>query len=36
MAGSLNNMFNFSNGAVVPIPTPVILNPTTGACVSGC
>jgi phospholipase C len=35
-AGTLNNMFNFSNGAVIPNPTPVILNPTTGACVSGC
>jgi phospholipase C len=35
-AGTLNNMFNFSNGAVIPNPTPVILNPTTGACTSGC
>jgi phospholipase C len=35
-AGTLNNMFNFTNGAVVPNPTPVILNPTTGACTSGC
>jgi phospholipase C len=29
-AGTLNNMFNFTNN-VVPNPTPVILNPTTGA-----
>jgi phospholipase C len=35
-AGTLNNMFNFTNGAVVPNATPVILNPTTGACTSGC
>ena len=35
-AGTLNNMFNFTNGAVVPNATPVILNATTGACVSGC
>jgi phospholipase C len=35
-AGTLNNMFNFSNGAVVPNATPVILNPATGACTSGC
>jgi phospholipase C len=30
VAGSLNAMFNFSNGAVVPNPTPVYLSPTTG------
>jgi len=36
IAGSLNNMFNFTNGAVIPNPTPVVLNQTTGACVSGC
>jgi phospholipase C len=29
-AGTLNNMFNFTNN-VAPNPTPVILNPTTGA-----
>jgi phospholipase C len=29
-AGSLDKMFNFSNGAVVPNPTPLFLSPTTG------
>jgi phospholipase C len=28
-AGTLDNMFNFTNN-VVPNPTPVLLNPTTG------
>ena len=31
IAGSLMNMFNFTNGAVVPNPNVVLLNPTTGA-----
>ncbi len=35
VAGSLNNMFNFSNGAVVPNPNVVLLNPATGAVTSG-
>ncbi len=35
IAGSLNNMFNFSNGAVVPNPNVVVLNPATGAVTSG-
>jgi phospholipase C len=34
-AGTLNNMFNFSNGAVIPNPNVVLLNPTTGAVTSG-
>jgi phospholipase C len=34
-AGSLNNMFNFSNGAVIPNPNVVLLNPTTGVVTSG-
>jgi phospholipase C len=29
-AGTLDNMFNFTNGAVVPNPTPLFLSPTTG------
>ena len=29
-AGSLMNMFNFSNAAAPPNPTPVYLSPTTG------
>jgi phospholipase C len=33
-AGTLNNMFNFSNGATTPNPNILILNPTTGAVVS--
>jgi phospholipase C len=33
-AGTLDNMFNFTNGAAPPNPTPVILNPTTGAVVT--
>jgi phospholipase C len=32
-AGSIDNMFNFTNN-VAPNPTPVILNPTTGAVVT--
>ena len=35
IAGPINNMFNFSNGAVIPNPTPVILN-ANGTCSSGC
>jgi phospholipase C len=35
MAGSLNNMFDFSNGAVPPNPNVVQLNPTTGVVTSG-
>jgi len=34
-AGTLNNLFNFSNGAVVPNPNVVKLDPTTGAVTSG-
>ena len=34
-AGTLNNMFNFSNGAAAPNPNVVKLNPTTGAVTSG-
>jgi phospholipase C len=34
-AGSLNNMFDFSNGAVMPNPNIVVLNPTTGVVTSG-
>jgi phospholipase C len=34
-AGTLNNMFNFSNGAVIPNPNVVLLNPTTGLVTSG-
>ncbi len=34
-AGTLNNMFNFTNGAVVPNPNVVQLNPTTGVVTSG-
>jgi phospholipase C len=30
VAGSLNAMFNFSNGAVIPNPTPLYLSPSTG------
>jgi len=29
-AGSIDNMFNFTNGAVTPNPTPLFLSPTTG------
>jgi phospholipase C len=29
-SGTLDNMFNFSNGAVIPNPTPLYLSPTTG------
>ena len=35
IAGSLNNMFDFSNGAVAPNPNIVLLNPVTGAVTSG-
>jgi phospholipase C len=35
IAGSLNNMFDFSNGAVMPNPNVVTLNPTTGVVTSG-
>jgi phospholipase C len=35
VAGSINNMFNFSNGAVIPNPNVVLLNPTTGVVTSG-
>ncbi len=35
VAGSLNNMFDFSNGAVMPNPNVVVLNPTTGVVTSG-
>jgi phospholipase C len=35
IAGSLNNMFNFTNGAVVPNPNVVVLSPTTGQVTSG-
>jgi phospholipase C len=35
IAGSLNNMFDFSNGAVMPNPNVVVLNPTTGVVTSG-
>jgi phospholipase C len=34
-AGTLNNMFNFTNGTVVPNPNVVLLNPTTGAVTTG-
>jgi phospholipase C len=34
-AGTLNNMFNFTNAAVVPNPNVVLLNPTTGAVTTG-
>jgi phospholipase C len=34
-AGTINNMFNFSNGATPPNPNVVLLNPTTGAVTSG-
>jgi phospholipase C len=34
-AGTLNNMFNFTNGAVVPNPNVVLLNPTTGVVTTG-
>ena len=35
IAGTLTNMFNFTNGAVIPNPNVVLLNPTTGAVTSG-
>ena len=35
MAGSLNGMFDFSNGAVVPNPNVVVLDPVTGKVTSG-
>jgi phospholipase C len=34
-AGTLNNMFNFTNGAVQPNPNVVLLNPTTDAVTTG-
>ena len=35
IAGPLTGMFNFSNGAVIPNPNVVLLNPATGAVTSG-
>ncbi len=35
IAGSLNNMFDFSNGAAAPNPNVVLLNPATGAVTTG-
>ena len=35
IAGSLNNMFDFSNGAVEPNPNVVVLNVSTGVVTSG-
>jgi phospholipase C len=35
VAGSLNNMFNFTNGAVVPNPNVVVLSPSSGQVTSG-
>jgi phospholipase C len=35
VAGPLTNMFNFTNGAVVPNPNVVLLNPSTGAVTTG-
>jgi phospholipase C len=35
IAGPLTNMFNFTNGAVIPNPNVVLLNPTTGAVTTG-
>jgi phospholipase C len=35
IAGSLNSMFDFSNGAAAPNSSVVLLNPTTGAVTSG-
>jgi phospholipase C len=35
IAGTLNNMFNFTNGAVVPNPNVVVLSPTSGQVTSG-
>ncbi len=34
-AGTLNNMFNFTNGATAPNPNVVLLNPTTDAVTTG-
>ena len=34
-AGTLTNMFNFTNGAVPPNPNVVTLDPTTGKVTSG-
>jgi phospholipase C len=34
-AGTLNNMFNFTNGAVVPNPNVVLLNPASGLVTTG-
>ena len=35
IAGSLNNMFDFSNGAAAPNPNVVLLNATTGVVTTG-
>ena len=35
MAGSLNSMFDFSNGAVIPNPNVVLLDPTSGKVTTG-
>jgi phospholipase C len=35
IAGTLDNMFNFTNGAVIPNPNVVVLNPSTGLVTSG-
>jgi phospholipase C len=35
IAGSLNDMFNFTNGAAAPNPNVVLLNPSTGLVTSG-
>jgi phospholipase C len=35
IAGSLDKMFNFTNGAVIPNPNVVILSPSTGLVTSG-
>jgi phospholipase C len=35
IAGSLDNMFDFSNGAAAPNPNVVLLNPKTGAVTTG-
>jgi phospholipase C len=34
-AGTLNNMFNFTNGATAPNPNVVLPNPTTGTVTTG-
>jgi phospholipase C len=35
IAGSIDNMFNFTNGATAPNPNVVLLNPSTGLVTSG-